>query len=75
MAWQHGSYWTGARDVGNNDTFVWVVTGEVLPDDSPLWKTGRPGQGSRNCVYIHKGDGKLYDSLCTWACGFVCQSV
>ena len=25
------AYWTGAGDVGNNDTFVWVGTGEVFP--------------------------------------------
>ena len=51
---QNGSYWTGARDVGNNN-FVWVGTDEVLPLSSSLWwdyASNNIGRG--DCVAMYK---------------------
>ena len=67
------AYWVGARDVWN--TFVWVGTSEVLQDNSTVWNPGQPDHGLEDCVYLHKADGKLFDSLCTPSTYYVCESV
>ena len=68
-------YWIGARDAGNNDTFVWVGTGEVLPGNSPLWGPREPAHGSVDCAFLYKLDGKLYNNLFAITHHFVCESV
>ena len=70
------AYWVGAHDAGNNNTFVWLAGGDVLPDDSPLWEPGEPDHGSHDdCVVMNKSNGKLYDTSCTIFVHFVCESV
>ena len=51
---ENGSYWTGARDVGNNN-FVWVGTGEVLPLSSSFWWEYAGNNIDRgDCVAMYK---------------------
>ena len=47
-------YWTGAHDAGYNDTYVWVGTGNILPDNSTSWQSGQPSHGANDCVSIDK---------------------
>ena len=75
----HSVYWIGICDIRNNNTFVWVQTGEVIPDTSGLW-------GSWEGVPLHGSDGtydcvgllsnlKLYDGKCTNYWSFICEAI
>ena len=66
-------YWIGAHDVGNNDIFVWVETGEVLPDDSEVWATVH--HGNHDCVGVERIEEKLHDILCHQEDPYICQAV
>ena len=68
----HGStYWTGGHDVGNNDTFVWAGTGEVLPDNVSLQRY-QPEGCTHDCFMLLK-DGFLADAPCWYPIYSICQ--
>ena len=70
-------FWIGAHDAGRNNTYVWVGTGEVLPNNSPLWRPTNPCHGSgpnaHNCVTLYNPDVDLYDAWCPAQIHYVCE--
>ena len=46
----------GAKDVGGNDVHVFVGSGTILDDNSPLWDTSEPMHGSKDCVTAYGWD-------------------
>ena len=68
----HGpAYWTGGHNVGNNDTFVWAGTGNVLPDNASLWRY-QPEGCTHGCVMLLK-DRFLADASCWYPFHFICE--
>ena len=71
------SMWVGGNGAGN-DTFVWIGTGDILPDDSDLWETNQPNHGSdsypKDCLMIYIDDDALYTSMCSAQLLIVCEA-
>ena len=69
--------WTGARDLNQDNTFVFIGSGTVLPDSSGYWHTpGWPSHGNGDCVHS-SGDyhnGKLTNGNCNLPRdGYICE--
>ena len=60
---------------GTRNTYVWVATGKVLPDNSPLWKPFNPEHIRHNFVILHYPDADLYDALGHYNTHFVCEAL
>ena len=73
-------YWVGALDAENNDTYVWVPTGDILPESSPVWgtynSTGNhfPVNRTQGCVALWKAKKYLYDTVCQFSTYYLCEA-
>ena len=75
--WPRG-YWTGARDIGNNDTYIWVQTDKVLPVNSNLWRNVFPiNVHDYACVYYFDDgtDAGLANDDCQRIIGIICEDI
>ena len=54
---------------------MWIGTGEVLPENSPIWSPGSPAHGYQDCVGLVTASAVLFSSPCDPQLNFVCEAL
>ena len=70
-------FWTGAHYIVNRNNYVWIVSEQILPQNSSLWCEGLPQpfppSDDNHCVYICCVFTELIDGSCYLKVNYICE--